>query len=207
MRRSMTKTLAISLLLGAVGAISASNAADLPRRQAGSSPIFASNWAGFYAGAHLGYGNGRSRSAEFDGFIGGIHAGYNVQSGSIVMGGVLDLGYSGVDYRAFTETFRQKWQASARARLGYSFDRFLPFVTAGLAYTTAAMKAGGAKASNGHVGYVIGIGGEMMITDRISANLQYLHYRFSAESYSVLPAARSANIISNEIRAGISYKF
>lgn len=204
------KSKVTGLFLACIAAVcipSSANSADLPGQSSRSTPMMASNWAGFYAGAHIGYGFGRSRGAEIDGFLGGVQAGINFQSGPVVYGVEADIGYTGIDYRAFTETFRQKWMMSGRGRLGYSFDRFMPFLTAGLAYTNGTMKAGGAKSSNGHLGYVIGIGGEMMVTERVSANVQFLHYRFGAQNYNVLPATRNANIITNEIRAGINYRF
>lgn len=207
MARHFRNISAAIAVFGAFCSISVGHAADLPGRSNGSTPIFARNWGGFYVGGHLGYGFGRSRGAEIDGFSWGAQAGFNLQSNSVVFGGEADLSYSGADYRGFAETFRQKWLFSGRARLGYAFDRFMPFVTAGLAYTTATMKSGGAKSSNGHIGYVLGIGGEMMITQNVSASLQYLHYRFGSETYNVLPLSRNANIITNEIRAGINYRF
>ncbi len=207
MRHFFKSTLVCIALMAGIANVSRVQAADLPRNNTYSTPAFASSWAGFYGGLHLGYGFGRSRSADLDGFLGGLHGGFNLQSDRVVFGGELDLSYSGVDYRAFTETFRQKWLGSGRVRLGYAFERFLPFVTGGLAYTSGTMKAGGAKETNGHFGYVLGVGGEMMVTDRVSVNLQYLHYRFGAETYNVLPAARSANIVTNELRIGMNYRF
>jgi outer membrane immunogenic protein len=207
MRHAWKSTLICIAMLHGISYATRAHAADLPGNRAYSAPILASNWAGFYAGLHLGYGFGRARSADIDGFVGGVHGGFNLQSNQVVFGGEVDLNYTGVDSRAFTETFRQKWNASARARLGYAFDRFMPFITGGIAGTSATMKSGGTKESNTHIGYVLGIGGEMMITNNVSANLQLLHYRFGAETYNVRPASRNANIVTNEIRLGMSYKF
>ncbi len=212
MRPSMKSTLICIALMSGITYGKQAVAGDLPgaRRQQAvnySQPMLASNWAGVYAGLHLGYGFGRARSADIDGFLGGVHGGVNFQSGQIVYGGELDLTYGRVDYRGFADTFQQKWLASARGRVGYAFDRFMPFVTAGLAYTNATMKAGGGKDSHGHIGYVLGIGGEMMLTDKVSANLQLLHYRFDSETYRVLPAARNSNVVTNELRIGVNYRF
>ena len=201
------KILVMTAAFAALTAVTEGQAADLDRRSGFSStPTFATNWAGFYAGGHLGYSFGRSRSADLDGFKGGVQFGYNVQMDRLVIGGEGDIAYSGIDYRGFTESFRQKWIGSGRVRVGYAFERFLPFITAGLAYTNGTMKAGGAKETNGHFGYVLGLGGEMMLTDRVSANIQYLHYRFEGQTYNVVPA-RNANIVNNEIRVGLNYRF
>lgn len=199
-------TLSVLAIGAAIACIHSANAADLPGRTNYSTPAFASNWAGFYTGVHLGYGMGRARSADLDGFLGGVQVGFNAQADRFVFGGEADVAYSGIDYRAFADTFRQKWIGSGRVRLGYAFERFLPYVTAGLAFTSATMKAGGAKSSNVHAGVVLGLGGEMMITNNVSANLQFLHYRFNAQDYAVLPA-RNANIVTNSLRIGLNYRF
>ncbi len=156
--RGYGKTLLGAMMaVGAMSSVLPAYSADMPRRNNSfaPAPIFTTSWAGFYAGGHLGYVFGRARSADMDGFKGGLQAGYNFQMDRLVIGGEADIAYSGVDYRGFTESFRQKWIGSGRVRLGYAFERFLPFVTAGFAYTTGTMKAGGVKQSNGHVGYVI----------------------------------------------------
>jgi outer membrane immunogenic protein len=194
-------------IAGGLSAYSAAIAADLPGNRSSSMPMLASNWAGLYGGLHLGYGFGRSRSADMSGFIGGGTLGLNLQSGSVVYGAELDLGYSNVDYRAFADTFRQKWLGSARGRIGIAYERFLPFITAGVAFTNGTMKAGGAKESNAHAGFVVGVGGEMMVTEKVSATVQFLHYRFNSQTYNVLPTARNANIVTNELRVGINYHF
>lgn len=207
MRNIFKFTLVSALLVSCISYVKHANAADLPRRNTYSAPAFTAKWAGFYGGLHVGYGFGKARSAEIDGFLSGVQAGFNLQTGPVVFGGEIDASYSGIDYRAFTDTFRQKWLGSGRVRVGYAFERFLPFITAGVAYTNGTMKAGGAKETNGHIGFVVGVGGEMMITERVSANLQFLHYRFGSETYNVLPAARSANIVTNVLRIGMNYRF
>lgn len=208
MQRLVKSVLPLAIAIGSVSFAIQAHAADLPGRSYGGAvPVMATNWAGLYGGAHLGYGFGRSRSADISGFLGGAQLGYNFQSGPVVYGLEGDLSYGNINYRAFTETFRQKWIGSGRVRVGYAFERFLPFVTGGLAFSNATMKAGGVKESNAHIGYVIGIGGEMMLTDKVSASLQFLHYRFGSETYNVLPAARNANVVTNELRVGLNYRF
>lgn len=211
MRSGFRNKLIVCALLAVMSCFNVANAGDLPGArkappQGASTPAIA-QWSGIYGGLHLGYGFGRSRSADIDGFVGGGQVGINFQTGQLVYGGELDLAYSGVDFRAFTETFRQKWIGSGRLRLGYAFERFMPFVTGGLAYSTGELKAGGGKDDNTHLGYVIGIGAEMMVTEKVSANIQFLHYRFGAETYNVLPTARSINIVTNQLHIGMNYRF
>jgi len=122
---------------------------------------FKTKWDGAYIGAVLGKStlksttidsNGYSgvpnhpKGYEFDyedsGTIGGLLAGYNIKFGNWVTGiegdfSVGDLHASSFD---FDNTKDEKveseihWLATLRGRVGYSFGRFLPYLTAGLAY-------------------------------------------------------------------------
>src|SRR2546423_927938 len=119
-------------------------AADLsPYSQPGPAynPIY--TWTGFYLGINGGGGWGRSQWDALDtfdlsgGVIGGT-VGYNWQFGQAVIGAEGDIDWSGIKGTSTVlclggcET-RNKWLATARGRLGFAFDRFLPYFTAGLA--------------------------------------------------------------------------
>ena len=125
-------------------AVASATAADLPRYQPVApiyNPIY--NWTGFYIGINGGGGWGSPSGTginKFDvsgGMIGGT-IGYNWQIGQIVVGAEGDIDWSGVKGNttalcaAGCET-RNNWLATLRGRLGYAFDRFLPYITAGLA--------------------------------------------------------------------------
>jgi len=120
-------------------------AADLaPYYQPGPAynPIY--TWTGFYVGINGGGGWGSSQwdaVNSFDvsgGLIGGT-VGYNWQFGQVVVGAEGDIDWSGIKGTTTVlcpggcET-RNKWLATARGRLGYAFDRFLPYFTGGLAF-------------------------------------------------------------------------
>lgn len=137
----------------------AASAADLPIA-ASMPPVPASSWAGFYLGAHGGYGWGRndfSLNPTGVTYIGGInssgaaygaHAGYNWQFGHAVTG--LEIDFSATDVRGststagavpnqftynYTRTDRAKFLGSARGRLGWAAtDNLLLFGTAGVAW-------------------------------------------------------------------------
>lgn len=212
MRQGIGKLLIYIALVNGAALYSKANAADLPNRGNYSGPAFANpanaiNWAGLYVGAQLGYATGKANNANISGFLAGGQAGYNFQVDKAVFGLEADLSYSGIDYRGFADTFRQKWLMSGRARIGYSFDRFLPYVTGGLAYSTATMKAPTGKSDNGHTGFVLGVGAETMLTDKVSARVEFLHYRFGAETYAIPLATRSTRITTNALRFGLNYRF
>lgn len=101
----------------AVGMVGTSFAADLPVKAPVYSPpppVVIYNWTGFYVGANVGYGWGSLHnsvaplpspaafgaapftvSSSPDGFLGGIQAGYNWQSGRFVYG--LETDFQGAD--------------------------------------------------------------------------------------------------------------
>ena len=51
------------------------------------------DWTGFYVGAHGGYGWGSAGATDLGGFVGGIQAGYTMQSDRFVMGVEGDVGF------------------------------------------------------------------------------------------------------------------
>ena len=163
----MKKILLSSVAL--LGLATGAMAADLPSRRA-PAPMFAAvpvfTWTGFYVGAQIGYGWNANdndivlpsgfvvQSGDFgdsgDGFLAGVHAGYNVQLGSFVLGvegdieGVFgdddddDVVIVGPGGGVFTNYGfagnALDWQGSIRARAGFAFDRALIYATGGFAF-------------------------------------------------------------------------
>jgi outer membrane immunogenic protein len=103
------------------------------------------SWSGFYLGAHAGYGWARDpfsnlplvgtvtlSGVDSSGFVGGVQAGANWQSGRVVGGLEIDLSGSGIKGSGTnvvpgaagivdqaTQTDKIDWFGSTRARLGY----------------------------------------------------------------------------------------
>lgn len=136
--------------IAVVSTVNASLAADLGRRPAQmpvKAPVMYApsyNWSGFYVGINGGGGLGRSSwdsTGGFDvsgGLVGGT-VGYNYQSGPAVFGIEGDIAWSNI--RGSTTTAcaagcetQNTWLGTARARLGYAWDRWLPYVTGGAAF-------------------------------------------------------------------------
>jgi outer membrane immunogenic protein len=210
MKFNFRSTLISAAFLPLIAIFSPVKAADYPgprNNTTFSTPGLVGNWGGIYAGINGGYGWGKANSASISGFGLAGHLGFNFQQGAIVFGGEGDIGYTGIDYRGFADTFQQRWLSSARVRVGYSFDRFLPYVTGGFGYTTGTLKNASGKAEQGHFGYVIGLGTEAMLTDRVSARVEFLHYGFSRENYALPVGSRKTGINTNMLRFGVSYRF
>ena len=138
--------------LAVVTAMDSANAADIARRQAmptKAAYVQAYNWTGAYVGINVGGGFGNSiwtapgGSTGFNvagGVVGGT-LGYNYQMGQAVFGLEGDLDWSnihgntsnGICVGVTCET-HNNWLATARGRVGYAFDRFMPFITGGAAF-------------------------------------------------------------------------
>jgi outer membrane immunogenic protein len=187
-------------LLGAVIAalvfVAPANAADAPIKGPYYKAEPAFNWTGFYVGGHVGYGWGDLGGADVDGFLGGVQVGANWQFASHWVIGVeadiaaTDIGTGGI---------RQDWLFTARARLGYAFDRTLLYVTAGIAATDT-----NAVAISGFVGGVYGVGVEHAFAPRWSVKLEWLYADFGTE---ILPLGGAVTLDNHLVRLGVNYRF
>jgi len=128
-----------------------------------------------------------------DGFVGGVHAGYDYQMNSIVVGGVVDVSYADIgDFKRgrsrtpanYDFTRELDYLVTARARLGYTFTpRVLGYVTGGLAYgdmsssysDTSSATINSITEDDDDFGYTVGGGVEAMVTERVSIGLEYLY--------------------------------
>lgn len=140
-----------------------------------STTAFAQDWSGFYVGVHGGYGtgdwsgrtiyeptppcpagpgcgtfHGDSGSIDVDGAIGGIQAGFNLQSGNIVYGIEADISAADLDgSRTFVtdQTNNVLWAidgdlkgfGSLRGRLGFTSGPVLFYGTGGIAWARSSL--------------------------------------------------------------------
>lgn len=220
-------------------------ASDLPTRKPAPAlppPPAAFNWTGFYIGAEVGGAWGQSRSnypiagpagyLPFDpsGAFGGLYAGYNYQfAGNFVVGAEGDVNYGdirhGTTYHVSTGgTFPtdtgegdERWFGSARARLGYALDRFLPFVTGGVAiaeYKNTLVAGTNPLFSGSYdhtlVGWTIGGGLEYAIASNLTlrAEYRYADYGHVTDTAAGTPrSVHTTDLSTNDVRIGLAYKF
>jgi len=176
----MRKLIVSGVVYMALAAVPAM-AADLPVKAPAYAPVAAYNWTGPYIGINAGGGwlkdDGVSRNG---GLIGGT-LGYNAQTaGPWVWGLEGDIGY-------FSQS-DQKYLATVRGRIGYATDRWLPYLTGGLAVMS---DDGSARA-----GWTIGAGLEYAVLRNTSIKLEYLY---------VDP--RSSDLRGSILRAGLNWRF
>ncbi len=217
------------------------------------------SWTGFYVGGHVGYGWADNdvltiarddegdiivhqvfgplvapNSYDSDGWLGGLQLGYNLQTGSWVLGIEADYSWSDISgsFNYAPTVGPQKiaggdieWLATVRGRVGYSFDRVLVYGTGGLAIAEMSGFANNfwndvnpndrATASSTETGWTIGGGLEVALSQNLSVKGEYLYMRFDDASGKMKsPAVPPGFILDAEndveihtVRLGVNYKF
>ncbi|HUY68460.1 MAG TPA: outer membrane protein [Alphaproteobacteria bacterium] len=173
------------------------------------------NWAGPYVGAHVGdaiseFTNEGSRpgpGGTDDNFTTGVQAGYNWQHGHMVYGFEGDGSWLPVDNHFAGGSYDQNWLSTLRARAGYAMGRFLPYVTAGLAFTGTQTNAGaGGSEGSVHTGLALGGGVEYMYNDRWSMDGQYL-YADAPNEHTTIGGTTYAGGANHVLTVGVNYHF
>jgi outer membrane immunogenic protein len=241
-----------------LGLATGAMAADLPSRtmapmapMISAVPVF--TWTGFYIGAQVGYAWGDDEDefpanavvvgpnntfvpfeggfgGDNDSFLAGVHAGYNYQFGSIVVGiegdieglfgddddddfsGVVFNGTTGLPATYAFNSNTLDWQGSIRARVGFAFDRAMIYATGGFAFGGIS----GGVASPGLfndgddtiTGWTLGAGVEYAFTNNLTTRVEYRYTSFEGND-SVFDGVTFGGdeLDFHAIRVGLSYKF
>ena len=184
-------------------------------------------------------------TVENDGYLIGGTAGFNMQFGAFVAGIEGDVSYTDVDSRttylnpnpfgiapfpagSTRSTFRSEmdYLATVRGRVGVAFDRVLVYATGGAAIAdvtntadfgapvTGAQQFFGQR-SDTLVGYTVGGGVEVAVTNNISLKGEYLYYDLGRTTVNV-PAVGAGGAgaytsrFDNEghiVRGGANFRF
>jgi len=207
-------------------------AADVVSYQAATpATVSGYNWSGFYAGGQIGgswnkvKANGKEIDEDgieepfrlkknLDGFIGGLYAGYNFDLGNkVVLGlesdfiwGDVNKKYKETDEDGEVDTYKikQKWQGATRVRAGYAFDRFLPYLAGGVAYSK--YEESGDKIGT-FTGWTIGTGVDYALTDNILLRAEYRYSDFGHKTIKDEDFRSKISAKSNDICLGVAYKF
>jgi len=238
-----------SILLSAAALLALgtpSIAADLGSLHAAPaiSPLY--DWSGYYIGLQGGYsqthqdykdiGYGDDLGDDYYGsdaqpaFVGGVHAGYNIQSGALVYGIEGDVEYNdGRNTWTAPGDWGYKaesgWQGSARLRLGYAFDQALIYATAGLAVGEFSFRdfcdwcspqSISSSMSQVRAGWTLGAGFQYALDDRWSVRTEYRYADFGSQKEDVseywsdatngpLSYKDTMSLTSHTVRFGVSY--
>lgn len=193
-----------------------SSAADLGPRPIYKGPAFVApifTWTGFYVGINAGYGFGSSNwdpgpNPDTDGFLIGGTLGYNLQTGSFVWGIEGDLDYSAMKGSSGGVETKMPWFGTVRGRIGYAFDRFMPYVTGGAAFGEIKMDPGVGSDKETKVGWTIGAGLEWVFLANWSAKIEYLYADLGEASCGAAACAGTdVSFKTSIIRGGLNYRF
>ena len=208
-----------------VGLFQAATAADLggapPYRSIKDAPVVYErpfSWSGLYIGAHAGYGWSDVKwddalgpgDHQGNGWLAGGQVGYNVQSGQFVFGIEADLSSTWINGNNDCCGHQFNWLASARGRAGLAINgnRTLLYATGGAAWADVEYSSPGVSGfSNTHFGWVAGGGIEHMLTQNLSARVEYLHYSFDDATGPVGILTTTAEPKLDTVRFGLNLKF
>ncbi len=210
----------------------ATQAADFSKKSAApykpvvAVPTFA--WTGFYVGINNALVRQQSKNetaastrlrplSSFGGTIGAT-LGYNYQlENKVVLG--LESDFSLVTNRGkrrdndvFGDLAKtsNSYLGTARGRVGYSYDWFMPYVTAGAAFSntkisyTSPVRAANYSKSNGSAGFVVGAGVEAQIWKNVTGKIEYLYVDLGKQKYGNFGKVRLDDHILN---TSLNYKF
>ncbi|MCZ2328097.1 outer membrane protein [Bartonella sp. F02] len=114
-------------------------------------------------------------------------------------------------------TLKQKWSGATRARIGFSADRLMPYITGGIAYTQLqdiiSLEKKNTKENPTNlfdetkimVGYTLGAGLDFAMTDNVILRTEYRYSDFGKKKF--VKDTLEINYKTNDFRVGIAYKF
>jgi outer membrane immunogenic protein len=232
-------------LLGAVlfGAATTAEAADIYAVDGSYKDIPgayapAFSWTGFYLGGHLGYGSGNHGVAsdafddtkafdyESHGVFGGGQIGYNLQTGSVVLGVEADIGFLSFEGDDFAPDAFEGERAETEfgaygvlaARIGFAADRTLFYAKGGLAFADIETTAGDIDIDQFNpnfttnlderlYGYAIGGGIEHALSPNWTIKAEYLYLNFDDELSDVGggPGEATHDTDLHTVKIGVNY--
>lgn len=186
----------------------------------------------YYSGYDSVAANGGSNPS---GWFGGAQIGYNYQlANNVVLGAEADFNFGSMtdrlNYTAVdagdptlqdTGSINTKIDSfgTVRARVGYSMDRFLPYVTGGLAwgnvkvsesftsYADGALDGFGASSRSDTLwGWTLGGGVEYAITDNWTVKAEYLYIDLGDITWDGASGTK-LDMSMSTLKAGVNYKF
>lgn len=240
--KTLIRILAASTVLAAAPVLAADAIIDVPAPPlAEPAPTF--TWTGGYIGVQGGYSNFDAddapiagRDVSIEGFVGGVHAGYNYQfdngtGNGFVLGAYVDIDFGSLDIdlegrtgapNPINDVGEIDYIARGMVKAGYGFGRALGYVQGGVNYIdgSASVMADVLPAlteADGDIdgfGYSVGVGVDYAVTDNIVVGADYLFEDFgSADAFDRNPNALgtinndSIDLDGHTFRAKISYKF
>ena len=182
------------------------------------------SWQGFYIGTHAGLANGDTQgvtpvlTTDYDvtGSLVGAQIGYNWQRGMHVFGVEGSYSFSTVQGNtACLFVFDCKREVDSVAtlvgRYGLAFGNSLYYGMAGAAWADVNTKVSVLgttidSADEHRFGWVAGFGFEHMLSDRLTARIEYAHIDLGSDNQTILGAPDKVDLKMDTIRLGVNLK-
>lgn len=189
------------------------------------------DWNGGYVGGFVGYGWGESffdfspeddidAPVEITGWLVGVTAGANFQSGAFVLGVEGDIAWSDIAGAAgcpdggFECTTDIHWLGTLRGRAGFAADALLVYATAGLAVADVESDSDpytpGLTYSSTYVGWTAGGGVEVGLDENVSLKAEYLYTDLGTQTDTDLildGTDTTVGVTLHTVKAGINFQF
>jgi len=213
-------------IAASIGAASAADMSRPPPPIVTKAPYYAPyyNWTGLYAGINGGFGWGSSNwsglpsTFDVNGGLFGGQLGYNWQFGQFVYGLEADADWT--DLRGSSNVFgcglaacrtRNDFLATARGRIGFAADRWMPYLTGGLAVGNIRTTTPGfAGIDQTNAGWTVGGGLEVALVGNWTAKAEYLYVDLGTAGCGAvcgMPFGNNVSLTTNVVRGGINYRF
>lgn len=153
------------------------------------------DWTGGYVGGQLGYGSVDVGGTDGDGFLGGLHAGYQQDLGTFVVGAEADYDFSDIELDGGAGTIDNIGRLKVRG--GYDLGNTLVYGVLGAAYADA--EVGGTDLSDW--GWLAGVGLDYRVSDAITVGGEVLYHQFDDFDDS------GVDVDATTIAARVSYHF
>lgn len=223
LRKGLLSSMAILLATMTNGAMAAdlpSAAPSVPGLYAPSGPAPQLSWEGAYVGAQIGAGllaseikSGASKRTLKDGGVaGGVYAGYNWQFSRFVLGLEADVSLNnnkktGTVGALGSVTTKTSWSAGLKGRVGLPIDRFMPYLSVGVAASDYHITANGQKKKTNVASLTLGGGLEYAVTDRLNLRADYSIRGLGNKTRSFGGTSVKSTAASQQLMIGLSYKF
>ncbi|KJC49638.1 carbohydrate porin [Bradyrhizobium sp. LTSP857] len=233
-RHQLLRT-AAAIAAGVLVLPGASSAADLPLKARAARTVY--DWTGFYVGGHFGYGDagfgpGTNPMPEqgvvlphsATGLTGGYQLGYNRQlANRVVLGIEADstftspsdgpaLSHSPAPFHTTID-----YVGTVRGRVGYAFDRFMPYVTGGFAWGHTHINVNDGDGVTGlfpvghyQTGWTAGFGLEYAVSGNWTAKAEYEYVDLSRKTYDLSSFGLGSVNVDPRIhlfKLGLNYQF
>ncbi|RIA56423.1 outer membrane protein [Dichotomicrobium thermohalophilum] len=243
-RGALLATASAALLMVSAAGAQAADLGDYDASLKDTGPVYSAPhmWSGVYVGAHAGYGwsdkdwslvdnagegtgdVGRKTSHDADGWLGGVQAGLNGQSGKFVYGAEVELSWTGMEgkgtWKGSNDGYRDgevdiNWLATVAGRAGMAFDRTLIYGKLGAAFADEDYNhTGRTRELNGddtRTGWLIGAGIEHAYDANWSVKAEYNYIDFGEEEISLSDGERTAIFDVEQdmhvVKVGLNYRF